>query len=424
MKFSKPPGLPPGLRMLCAKENSKGSGLSLGLRMLCSVAALCLSTALGQIAEAKPAKAELSPPVSRALLQLESYIQTEMRKHGYPGCAVAVVHQGKVVLLKGFGNTKKGSVERINADTVFQLGSVSKPVTATLIARLQQKGSLKVTAPITRYIQSFLAKDFEQNRNLKIWHLLSHTTGWGRHGFNQQIESKVTRPLLLKNLQKSLPLGLVGRHYDYHNVAFSLIEDVVTSAEKQPFTAVLKNELFKPLNMYRTTSSWGELMAQKNRAWPHVRDKNNRIRPLSQYSKHYYEAVCSAAGINSSVRDMSAFLRLQMGDFPQILGKDSLRIFHSPHIKAPDAQPRFQEYRDKGVSSYYGLGWRLVDIGGERIVYHGGWLKGFTNFLAFLPKHQVGIVILHNAESRFAIKASMSFFDAYLKLKQEGQILE
>jgi len=71
--------------------------------------------------------------------------------------------------------------------------------------------------------------------------------------------------------------------------------------------------------------------------------------------------------------------------------------------------------RKKALHSYYGLGWRILNYDQERIVFHGGWLKGFTNFLGFIPDRKVGIVVLNNSEGNFAMQVAFTFFDLIME---------
>jgi beta-lactamase class C len=114
---------------------------------------------------------------------------------------------------------------------------------------------------------------------------------------------------------------------------------------------------------------------------------------------------------------MATFLQLQMGAMNEVLTPQDLADFHAPITLAPDAVGRFQGLTSGNVKSYYGQGWRIVDYSNGRLIFHGGWIKGVGNFLGFLPAHNVGIVILHNAESGFSFRTAMMFFDQCVKKK-------
>jgi len=108
---------------------------------------------------------------------------------------------------------------------------------------------------------------------------------------------------------------------------------------------------------------------------------------------------------------MALFLQLQMGGKPEILNAQDLLPFHTPVVNAPDVLNWMRSHLKGELKSYYGLGWRILDQDEKRMVFHGGYLKGFVNFLAFIPYRKIGIIILNNGESSFSAETAMMFFD-------------
>lgn len=319
---------------------------------------------------------------------LDRHIQEALQKGRVAGIAAAVVEHGKIQFIKAYGVCKKGSQEAVNLDTVFELGSLSKPMTASLAAILQKKKLLDLRTP-------------------KIRQMLSHTTGYKRIGWNQKIEAGRARSQLLQELTET-ERAKAGTEFDYHNLAFSQIEDVIENATRMSFKRSLQQYLFAPLKMRRTTVGFEDFKDQKNKAWPHEKVKNT-YKPRTRYSQNYHHTVMSAAGINSSIQDMAEFLKLLQGAYPTIATGLDLDFLWEPVTVAPDATRWFRHIPYHDLKSYYGYGWRLIDIDGERIVYHGGWVGGFINFLAFSPKKQRGIVILCNTEANVGFRTAMSF---------------
>lgn len=329
-----------------------------------------------------------------SLEKLDSYIQDQIKKDNAVGCAVAVVENGKVVFMKAYGVLKKGDEAPVNLDTVFQLGSISKPISATLIALLVKE------------------KRIDISKGTAIHNVLSHTTGYSRAGWNQKIEEGLSREVILEQLmdaEQSPP----GQRFDYHNFVYSLMEEIVISTLKQPFQKALEEKVFRPLGMKLASAGDKDFKAQSNYAWPHQRNKNGDLYSCEDYSHKYHQTVCSAAGVNASIKDMALFLQLQMGAKPKILTTQDLLPFHTPVANAPDAL-NWMRSRFKGdLKSYYGLGWRILDQDEKRMVFHGGYLNGFISFLAFIPDRKIGIVILNNSESSFSADVAMTFFDSY-----------
>lgn len=349
-----------------------------------------------------PLKALVSAyPLTEAIQKLDQDVKTQVKRGKIPGCAIAVVDKGTVVFIKAYGVRKKGDKALIDLDTVFQLGSISKPITATLVAILHKQGVLNVKTEINKLLPFV-------NPATKFEHILAHTTGYDSVGWNQKIENRTPRELLLKEISESHQ-SLPGQTFNYHNLAYSLIEIIVTKLLQQPFTQVVTEKIFGPLGMKRATIGYRDFIAQQNKAWPHQFNKKNQLQACAQYSCSYHHSVCSAGGMNASIRDMAAFLAAQLHGIPGILTGEDLALFHTPLIEALDAKKWMQEAIAGDFESYYGLGWRIVKTPQDCIVFHGGYLNGFTNFLGFSPHRKIGIVILHNGQSLFAAKTAMWF---------------
>lgn len=352
------------------------------------------------------------------LTKLENRIETAIKQKQIPGCAVAVVYKDQIIFLKGFGVKTMGRQDRITTDTVFQLGSVSKPIAATLAAVLEQKGLLGLDDPITEYLPDFALRGVKDKRSLKVKNLLNHSTGVPRAGFNNLIEAHNSYAHILGTIKKTPTRCPVGQRFDYHNAVFSLIAEVTMAATHNTFEDALSTNLLKPLNMTNTTSSYEGLLKCPNRATPHSRTpgKKGKLIPHDTYSRGYYN-VAPAGGINSSIRDMALFLKAQLGGAQAVINSKMLSRLHKPTINAPNILKGYATTKKPVNNAAYGLGFRMADFAGEKIVFHGGWLRGFTNFIGFLPKQQVGIVILHNSESRFSTRLAMQFFDSFLHPK-------
>lgn len=341
------------------------------------------------------------PIVSTHIItQVNQFIEDQLRQQKTVGCAVAIVDQGKIVFIKSYGVLKKGKKELVNKKTIFQLGSISKTLTGTLVAKLVKEEHLHLDMPAQGFVPSIAPQT-------TLRHILSHTTGFSRQQWNQKIEAGTSRELLLTTLS-TMP-NQPGRSYDYHNFVFSLAEEAISISMQAPFATVMKAMLLDPLGMRNTTVGPVDFAHTLNFSWPHQKNDKGAFYASKGYSSNYHKTVCSAGGINSNITDMAIFLQVQLGDKPEFLTIDDLASFHNPYVVAPDALNWIKT--NKPIQSYYGLGWRSLDYGQTRIVFHGGWLRGFVNFLGFIPAKKVGIVVLNNSEGSFAKNVALAFFD-------------
>lgn len=363
-----------------------------------------------------------APPknLDPVLAKLNADIQEYVQRKKIPGCAVAVVYRNKIVFMNTYGVKMLGKPERIDADTLFQLGSVSKPVAATLASILEHKGYLKLDDPVNHYLPNFALNGKQSPNTLRIKHVLSHSTGVPRAGFNNLIEAHTPYDRILQTLQNTRVRTPVGKRYDYHNAMYGLMSEITRTATRLPFKDALHRNLLEPLNMTRTSATLGGLLKTNNRATPHTRGCQGALIPSESYSRGYY-SVAPAGGINSSVRDMAIFLKAQMGGYPEVLNHRMLARIQTPQIVTNNTLSPNEGHPNLIKNAHYALGWRVVDFDHHKLIFHGGWVKGFTNFIGFMPEHQVGIVVLHNSESRFSTKTAVKFFESFLDVPRCGK---
>lgn len=357
-------------------------------------------------------EAQAQVDLHKAIPTFEQKIVTLSKKKKIPGFAVGIIKNRDVIYMKGFGVRSLQTKAAITPATVFQLGSVSKTIGGTLIGILQKEGLLELHHTINTYLSDFTYAP----GILTLKHILTHTSGIPRTGFNALVESeKLTREEIFKRLEKAETKCKPGGCYDYHNVMYGLSALVVEKVTQKTYENALKTYIFDPLHMKTASASYEGLMRHKNRALPHQKTKKGFV-PSKDYRKGYYE-IAAAGGINASLTDMCSFLAAQMGANPEILPSETLKILHTAYTPARDVFKKNPENIKRFKGSFYGIGWRILDYEGEKVLFHAGWVKGFINIIAFIPSKKVGIVILQNAETSFPWVALMTFVDTVLGIQ-------
>jgi CubicO group peptidase (beta-lactamase class C family) len=169
---------------------------------------LCYTAAQAQDMPPPPEVSAVPIPdgqIDRAISQLDTLAAAIMRKSGIPGMAVAVVRDGRTVYAKGFGVRKVGAPETVDADTVFQIASLSKPVTGTVVARQIQAGVVAWDTPVVKHLPWFRLKEPWVTSHLTIGDLLSHRSGLPDHGGDALEDIGFDRRQVLERL-RFLPL--------------------------------------------------------------------------------------------------------------------------------------------------------------------------------------------------------------------------
>jgi beta-lactamase class C len=379
------------------------------------------SAAASRRPAAKPAArpAALAPArtgiadISNSARQVERLAEQLVAQKHLPGLALAIVQNGKVVSLRGYGHTGAPGGEPVTTDTVFRLASLSKAFAATLSAQLVAEDAMSWDSPIINQLPAFKLRDYASARTVTVRDILSHRVGLTHNTYDRDLENDAPFPLLAERLSDA-PMGCTpGDCYAYQNVAFSLIGDLVFAATGDFYSHQVEKRIFHPLGMYNSTYGREGLEGSKSWARPHVRGRGGwvAVRP-----KESYYRVPPAAGVNSSIHDMAQWLIAQSGHRPDVLTAGMLNQIHTPQVNTPGERRGSGWRRERLYNAYYAMGWRVFDYAGHTLVFHGGAVQGYRGLAAFLPNEDVGIVVLWNSESSAPSGLMPSLMDRVLNL--------
>ena len=348
---------------------------------------------------------DANPFVESALREFEGLIKTALTNRQAPGAAIAVVRDTSIIFLKGYGLRDTKKTDSIDTRTVFRLGSVSKSVTATLVAILVNEGSLHWDDPVIKYLPHFRLKSAEASKILTLRHLLSHTMGLPYHAYTIMIEDHTPFDTLIDHLKDLDLVGKPGELYSYQNVGFSLIGNVIEKATGKKLEDVFIEKLFLPLGMNDASASFEKIMIDDNVAMPHYFTKPTTI------SSAYY-SVAPAGGINASIQDMGLWLKALMGNRPKILPEKELDEIFKPQVTAIARNHNFWQWK-RVRKSYYGLGWRVITFANDTIEYHGGYVNNYRCEVALNRKKKIAIALLVNSPGMLADQGVPRFFKIY-----------
>jgi CubicO group peptidase (beta-lactamase class C family) len=348
-------------------------------------------------------------PIGPLLHQIESYVQEGMQKTGVPGLAVAVVYQDRVVYLKGFGVRKAGCRASVDADTVFQLASVSKPIASTVVAALVGTRQVDWNDRIVDLDPQFELSDPNVTKQLTIRDLISHRSGLPTSAGDALEDLGFSRPEILHKMRLLRLPGEFRKTYKYSNFGFT--EGAIAAAKRvrEQWEDLAKERLFKPLGMASTSYRYSDYENSENKAAIHVFVDGKAV---ARY-KRDPDAEAPAGSASSSVRDLAQWLRLQLANGTwngkQMVAAKAVEETHSPQIvTGPD--------HVNGGSSYYGLGWNVnYDRRGKLILSHSGaFFLGTGTAIRLSPSDQLGIAVLTNAlPTGLAEAVTFTFFDLY-----------
>lgn len=338
--------------------------------------------------------------VAKAVAGIDGIVAEIMGRTGIPGIAVAVVSGETVLLARGYGRLEAGKPAEVDADTVFQLASVSKSVGATVVAHEVGAGRLSWDTPVRDRLAWFQLADPAVTAMLTVGDLYAHRSGLPDHAGDDLEDLGYDRRAVLERL-RVLPLAPFRATYAYTNFGVTAGAEVAAAAAGTDWATLSEEALYRPLGMTRTSSRFDDYMARENRAVPHMR-RGDGWAALEQRDP---DAQSPAGGVSSSANDMARWLRLVLaqGRFEgaQLVDGAALLAATSPHSVsnppyAPDAR-----------ASFYGYGFGVGDTPAGRVMvsHSGAFQLGAGTVYQLLPSVGVGIVVLSNAQPVGAVEA-------------------
>ncbi|MFB9067344.1 serine hydrolase domain-containing protein [Pseudofulvimonas gallinarii] len=395
------------------------------MRFLPYIAAVCLFAGVTPAIGAAPdlvGRASIAtplPPEQQRVQSLASDISDLMKRIAdvpqVAGLAGVVVHEGRVLMAEGAGVTDVASQAAVDADTVFRLASLSKAFAATVAAQLVQEGVLDWDMHVQPWLPGLALANPEDTSRLTLRDVLSHRVGLPFNTLDRRLEANEPYPVLVETLQ-SIPMTCsVGDCFGYQNVAFSLIGDMVFATTGNFYSFQVEKRIFTPLGMHTATHGREALESSSNWARPHVL-RSGRL--TLETPKDTYYRVAPAAGINASAKDLGQWLIAQMGGFPDVLPPELLAELHTPQVETP-YEIRGTGWRTQRLrSASYGLGWRIMDYAGERMIFHAGAVQGYRGMIGFLPDRRFGVAFVWNSESYVPAGLLPVAMDRYLNLPE------
>ena len=366
----------------------------------------------------------LLPPGTRPLplatgfdvARFEAMAQAVVANQRVPGLAMAIVHRGEVLSARGYGITDVSNAEPVDARTVFRLASLSKPFAGTVTGLLVAEGSLRWDSNVADFMPALRLSQPDAAGRLTVADVLSHRVGLTRNTYDRDIERNADYRSLVQKLAQAPMTCDVGECYSYQNVAFSLVGDVVTAASGQFFSEAVTGRIFKPLGMDDASYGLEGIQASPRWAKPHVRAGGGW---RSLVPKPTYYRIAPAAGVNASINDMAQWLIAQSGRRPDVLPAPLLATLHQPLVSTPGEMRSSSWRRQRLGDAGYGLGWRVYDYSGHRVVFHAGAVQGYRGLMAMMPERDLGVVVLWNGESSLPTGLLPTILDSAIGLSPQ-----
>jgi len=310
-----------------------------------------------------------------------------------PGLAISIVKDGKIIFAEGFGYRDVKQNLKVTPHTLFAIGSCTKAFTATAMGMLVDEGKVEWDKPVRDYLPTFKLQDVVASERMTPRDLLTHRSGLPRHEL-VWYGSPASRKEIFDRLQYLEPSKDFRAVMQYQNMMFMTAGYLVGEVAGTGWEAFIQKRFFEPLEMRESNVSITDTPKAADFSLPY-QEKNDKVEPIPFRN---IDTIAPAGSINSNVLDMAnwVLMNLNKGKFKdkQVISEAALAEIHSPQAVMP-----FPIQYDEILYSNYGMGWTIVPYRGHLLLEHGGGIDGFIAMVAFLPRDNMGAVILSNSGS-------------------------
>lgn len=330
------------------------------------------------------------------LQELNAFIEEARVKCNIPGLAFGIVQNNKLIFEKGLGVRALGLSEKVTPETIFLIGSATKPLTTFMMASLIDENKFTWDTPVTEVMPDFALGDAAITKQVLMKHMVSANTGMPRQDIGFLFNThNVTPEMRIKEMKTMVPTTGFGQTFQYSNFMVMAGGYITASTVDKKheigkaYDQAMQTYVFDPIGMKSTTFDF-EKAENVNHATPHGFNLQGTYVPLSiSTEEQCLVSVRPAGGAWSNVHDMAQYMITELNngitaDGKRIISEKNLLKRREPQIKITDTMS-------------YGLALMMDNDHGVLTVGHGGNTNGFTTNMFFLPEHNIGFVILINA---------------------------
>jgi D-alanyl-D-alanine carboxypeptidase len=306
--------------------------------------------------------------------KVDEYVKAEMQKQHIPGLSLAILKDGKIVKVEGYGLANVELNVAARPETVYKIGSVSKQFIAAGIMLLVQEGRISLDDPVSK----FLDGTPDTWKEITVRHLLTHTSGIVREapGFDAL---KIQSDADVIKTAYPLPLRFApGEKWEYCNVGYFTLAEIIRKVSGKSWGDYLNERLFSPLGMSATRpTTMTDIVPNRASGYVWRNDKLDN------------------SGILFAVRPSGAFLSSVLD-----LAKWDAALYTDKILKQSTLSQMWAPAKlNNGTTHSYGFGWELSTVGGHKLVNHGGSLPGFRAQFARFIDDKLTVVVLTNGDN-------------------------
>lgn len=354
---------------------------------------LCAAAAFGWCAHAAVSN-ETDKKLDKIREKLDKVMQQYKEVSELAGFSIGVLKDHKVIYAKAFGVRNLDTKKPVTTRSLFHMASVSKPFVATAVMQLVEKGKLQLEGKLVEYLPYFKIDD-ERYKDITIGQMLSHTSGlpdvqdyeWDKPQYDDGAAERYIR-----SLTKEKMIADPGKMFNYSNMAYDILADVIARASGMTFEAYMKKHIFKPLGMKDSTFLKKEVPQElANKA--HVISPALDFKVVVSKVYPYNRAHAPSSTLHSNVEDMFQWAKANLNGGvlkgKRILKPAGHQLMWTPQVKGIWGN----EHRAVGLS------WFIDNYKGHKTISHGGGDVGFRTYFLLVPEKSIAVVTMGNSDT-------------------------
>jgi CubicO group peptidase (beta-lactamase class C family) len=311
--------------------------------------------------------------------RVDSVARNYIQKGNTVGLSIGIIHSG-VVHSYSYGETTAGNNQLPEVNSIYEIGSITKTFTATLLAYYANEGKLELTDPITKYLPDSVSANKEL-QGITLEMLSNHTSGLSRLPDNFEFHSSdpydpykdYTKQHLYQYLKTCKLNSKPGENYAYSNFGVGLLGSILEQVSGKAFEEMVKEVICAPLGMQNTEEY---LTALQRKRFVTVYNEDGKAT-----SPWTFQVLAACGALRSTLEDMLLYLKANMTPSQSELSK-AIKLTH-------------QITYNKDIK--LGLGWHMIVVNGIEYYFHDGATFGCSSFMAFNREKKLGIIILSNS---------------------------
>ncbi len=314
--------------------------------------------------------------------KLSQKIDSEMKRLSIPGVAVGVWHKGREHAA-GLGVTSVENPLPVTPDTLFQVGSISKTFTGTMLMQLAEQGKIDLDAPVRKTIKDLKLRNENVAKQVTTRHLLTHTGGWVGDYFNDFGNGDDALAKMVKDIAKLPQIMPLGKLWSYNNAGFNIASRLIEIVTGKPYEQAAQEMLLDPLGLKMSYFFPSDILITHRFVVGHY-NKNKKTLVARPWA--IGRAGNGVGGVVSTVKDLLAYARFHMGNGNRIIKRKTLEAMRVPQA-------------DAGGRGKMGITWFINKAGPLTRYSHGGATHGQQAIFLFIPEKDFAITVLTNSDN-------------------------